>query len=110
MRPIRVTPIGAVAVSAPIPLDLFAYTCVGIGVAVSAGATLTYKVQHTYDDVFSNSFSAASATWYDHPTITGKTASFDGSYLYPVVAVRLNVTAWTVGTATMTVLQSGPDG
>jgi hypothetical protein len=43
---------------------------------------------------------------FDHPTITGKTANSDGNLAFPVRAVRLNLTAWTSGTATM-VLNEG---
>jgi hypothetical protein len=107
MRPIRVA-VGSATVSAPIPLDQYISPFnVAIGVTLSAGASLTYKVQYTFDDVFSPTFSAATATWFDHATITGKTASFDGNFSFPVTACRLNVTPWTSGTATINVVQAG---
>ena len=107
MRPIRVS-VGSATVSQVIPLDQYISPFnVGLGVALSAGASLTYKVQHTFDDVFASSFSPATATWFDHATITGKTASSDGNYAFPVTAVRLNVTPWTSGTATLQILQAG---
>ena len=107
MRPIRVS-VGSATVSAPIPLDQYITPFnVGIGINLSAGANLTYKVQHTFDDVFAATFNPATATWFDHATLTGKTASSDGNYAYPVTAIRLNVTPWTSGTATINVLQSG---
>lgn len=107
MRPIRVA-VSSATTSAVIPLNTNVDPFnVSIGVTLSAGASLTYKVQYTYDDVWDPAFSAATATWFDHATITGKTASFDGNFAYPVVACRLNVTPYTSGTATMTVLQSG---
>jgi len=40
-----------------------------------------------------------------HSDITGKTASVDGNYAFPITAMRLNVTAWSAGTATLTVNQ-----
>lgn len=107
MRPIRVS-VGSATVSAPIPLDQYVSPFnVSVGVALSAAASLTYKVQHTFDDVFSPTFSAATATWFDHATLTAKTASSDGNYAYPVAAIRLNVTPYTSGTATINVLQAG---
>lgn len=107
MRPIRV-PVGSAAVSAPIPLDQYQTPFnVGVAVTLSVGAALTYKVQHTFDDVFAPGFDPGTATWFDHATITGKTASFEGNYSFPVSAIRLNVTPWTSGTATINVLQSG---
>ena len=107
MRPIRVT-VGSATTSAVIPLDQYISPFnVGVAVTLSAGAGLTYKVQYTLDDVFASTFSAATATWFDHATITGKTASFDGNFSFPVSGIRLNVTPWTSGTATLNVLQAG---
>jgi len=77
---------------------------VGFGVTVSG--TITYKVQHTFDDVWSSTFNPATANWFDHPTITGLSAAADGNYAFPVTAIRLTNTAGT-GTATMRLLQAG---
>lgn len=110
MRPIRVT-VGAATVSQPIILDLYRDPFnVGLGVALSAGASLTYKVQHTFDDVFADTFNPATATWYDHTTLVSKTTSADGNYAFPITALRLNVTAYTSGSATMTTIQAGAPG
>lgn len=107
MRPIRVS-VGSATTSAVIPLDQYISPFnVSIGVALSAGAALTYKVQHTFDNVFATGFDPATATWYDHATLAAKTASSDGNYAYPVSAIRLNVTPYTSGSATMTVMQAG---
>ena len=110
MRPIRKV-VGSQAASAVIPMDTYQDPFnVGIGVVLSSGASLTYTVQHTFDDVQSESFSAATATWYSHASLAAKTASSDGNYAYPITALRLNVTAWAGGTATMTVVQAGMPG
>ena len=106
-RPIRVT-VSSAAASAVIPMNTYAVPFnVGIGCDVSAGGTLTYTVQHTFDDVQSPTFSAATATWFSNSTIVAQTADKDGNYAYPVTAIRLLVTAWTSGSVTMTVIQSG---
>lgn len=106
-RPVRVT-LGAVSVSNPIPLDNYSTPfSVGIGVDISAGGSLTYTVEHTFDDVFASTFVPASATWFPNSGLTAQTIDKDGNYLAPVTAVRLNVTAWISGTATMTVIQAG---
>jgi len=106
-RPIRVT-VGSQTTSVTIPLDNHQDPFnVGLAVVLSAGATLTYTVQHTFDDVFASAFDPATATWFPHATLVSKTASSDGNYAYPVMATRLNVTAWTSGNATMTVIQAG---
>jgi hypothetical protein len=67
-----------------------------IGFGVTVSGTVTYSVQHTFDET----------NWFDHASATGKSAAFDGSYLYPVRGIRINVTAGT-GTATMTALIGG---
>lgn len=107
MRPIRVM-VGSATTSAVIPLDQYISPFnVSIGVTLSAGAGLTYKVQHTFDDVFDPSFNPATAAWFDHASVTGKTANADGNYAFPIKGLRLNVTAYTTGNATLTVLQAG---
>lgn len=106
-RPYRVT-VGAVGSSSVIPLNTYANPFnLGIGCNVSSGATLTYTVQHTFDNVQSESFNPSTATWFSQTALANQTADKDGSYLFPVTAVRLTVTAWTSGTVTMTVIQSG---
>ena len=110
MRPIRVS-VGSQTTSAPIPMDTYQNPFnVGVSVNLSAGASLTYTVQHTFDDINAPGFSAATATWFPHATLAAKTASSDGNYAYPVTAIRLNVTAFTSGTATMNVIQAGIPG
>lgn len=107
MRPVRVT-VSAAGVSPPVPLDQYISPFnVGIGVVLSAGATLTYDVEHTFDNVFAEGFNPATATWFDNATLAAKTASSDGNYAFPVSAIRLNVTSYTSGSATMNVLQAG---
>jgi hypothetical protein len=106
-RPVRVT-VASVASSAVIPLELNVDPFnVGIGCDVSAGASLTYTVQHTFDDVYSTSFDPATATWFSNSAIVAQTADKDGNYAYPVTAVRLTVTARVSGSVTMTVIQAG---
>ena len=110
MRPTSVS-VSSQTESTVIPLDTYQDPFnVGIGVKLSVGASLTYTVQHTFDDVWSSSFNAATATWYPHASLATKNASADGNYAFPVTAIRLNVTAHTGGTATMTVIQAGMPG
>jgi hypothetical protein len=107
MRPIRVS-VGSATTSAVIPMDQYISPFnVGLSVNLTAGASLTYTVEHTFDDVFASNFSAATAKWYPHATLAAKTASADGNYAFPVTAIRLNVTPYTSGTATMNLVQAG---
>lgn len=96
----------AVSVAPWIPLDpLRNPVHVGFGVTKIGTGDITFKVQHTFDNVMEP---GASATAYDHSLVSGKTASIEGSYLYPISAIRLNVTAVSgVATAALTVLQAG---
>jgi hypothetical protein len=95
--------VGSQASSATIPINWGAVNFgIGFGCVISAGAGLTYKVEHTFDNVFS---SAVTPTWFDHASVVAKTASADGNYAYPIRAVRLTVTAWTSGNVTLTLLQ-----
>lgn len=107
MRPIRVT-VGSQAASSVIPMDQYISPFnVGLSVNLTAGASLTYSVEHTFDDVFAANFNPATAKWYTHATLVNKTASGEGNYAFPVSAIRLNVTVYTSGSATMNVLQAG---
>lgn len=109
MRPIRVAVSGGVGASNPVPLDHYIGPFnVGLGVVVSG--TLTYTVQHTFDDIHADGFDPDTATWFDNAGLTNQTATNDGNYAFPVTAVRLNVSAYTSGTAVMTVVQAGKTG
>lgn len=93
MRPITVTQ-ATVAASAPIGMDR-EQAPFAVGFGVIASGTVTYTVQHTFDDV----------NWFNHGTVVNATTSLDGNYAFPVSAIRLNVTAGT-GSATITILQA----
>lgn len=100
MRPTSIT-ISSATTSNPIVVD-YTQNAFGIGFGVVITGTATFKVQHTFDNVMD---STVTPTWFDHPIVTGKTANTDGNYAYPIRATRLNCTAYTSGTLTMTVIQ-----
>jgi hypothetical protein len=96
--------VGSATTSAWVPVDTSKNPFnIGFGVTLGAGV-LTYKVQHTFDNVQD---STVTATAFDHPDVTGKTVNTDGNYAFPVRAIRLNVTAFTSGTAVLTLIQAG---
>lgn len=68
--------------------DTFTYTVADTGQTSADALVLSFKV-------------------FDHATIAGETTSQTGSQDTPVTAFRLNITAYTAGSATLTVLQQG---
>jgi hypothetical protein len=102
MRSITVTVTGAGS-SAPIPMNLDTSPFnVGFGVIPSSA---NYTVQHSFDNPLVEGYSAAAATWFNHPTIASQTTNQDGNYAFPVAAIRLTVNSGT--SATMTLIQAG---
>lgn len=104
-RPWTVT-VTAVAVSPVYPVDI--HSSAGIAMGVKVTGTITFKVQHTYDDVFAAGFDPANASWIDHPTLAGS-ADEDSNYAYLPRGIRLNNTAGT-GTATLTIIPMSISG
>lgn len=86
--------------SAWIPVD-HTQNAFAIGFGCVTSGTVTYDVQHTFDNIYD---STVTPTAFTHSSVTGKTANQDGNYAFPIKAIRLNVTAGT-GTVTITILQ-----
>lgn len=100
MRPTSVSR-SAAGTSAWIPVD-YRQNPFNIGLGLVISGTLTADVEHTFDDVFDSS---VTPTAFKHDTMTGKSANDDGNYAFPIRAIRLNLTAYTSGSATLTILQ-----
>lgn len=105
-RPIRKT-LSAAGVTPPVPMDTYQDSATSVAVVLAAGSVLTYTVEHTYDDVFVEGFDPATATWFPNADLATETANGQTNYVTPVTAIRLNVTAYTQGSATITIIQSG---
>ena len=84
-----------------LPMDLY-ISPFNVGFGVVATGTVTYTVQHTFD----NPQTVALPVWFPHPTIAAKSDNQDGNYAFPVAAIKVLVTAGE-GTATMTLIQAG---
>ena len=171
MRPTSVT-LSAAGISKWIPVNEVQIAFgIGLAVTLSTGASLTYSVQHTFDDPVADfrqvslSRSTTTATVIDnghnlvtgdcvvvtgsgdtnldgtytitvvdantytytvantgatagsmytnvrtfrvfnHATLAAQTTRGDGNYAFTIQAIRLNVTSWTAGSATLTILQ-----
>lgn len=106
MRPQSVT-VGSATTSAAIPMNPKGSPFnVSIGCVLSNDGNLTYKVQHTFDNVLDPA--TGTPTWFDHASMTALSANQDGNYAFPVAAIRLNVTGHTAGSVTMTLWQGQP--
>lgn len=86
--------VSQVGVGASAPIDIHDSNEIRISYAVNLSGTVTYTVQHSLDGL----------TWFDNTDNTNKTTAQDGNYIFPVRAVRVNVTSGT-GTATLFVRQ-----
>lgn len=89
---------------APLPVDNRSVSF-GIGFGVVVTGTITYTVQHTFDDVYGG----GTINWFPHSFVVAQTTNQDGNYAYPISAMRLITTAGT-GTATLTVLSNSGQG
>lgn len=74
---------------------------VNIGFGVVVTGTVTYTVQHTFDDP-----AVGFSTWFSHPTVVDETTNQDGNYAFPVTGIKLLVTAGS-GTAALKLIQAG---
>jgi len=99
MRP-QIFSASGVATSAWIPLD-YKQSPFNVGFGVVATGTITYDIEHTFDDVFNPS---VTPTAFKHATLVSQTTNKDGNYIVPIRAIRVNNTAGT-GSTTVTLLQ-----
>ena len=95
----------ATGVSGVLPVDLKKYNR-GVGLIITITGTLTCTVQFTGDNIQKQGYTPGSGNWNNHDTLVNLTANASTLMLLPVVAVRLNVTAFTSGSATLSVVQA----
>ena len=55
--------------------------------------------------MFAPGYDPLTGNWQAHPTLIARTVSDASNIAFPVTAVRLNVSAYTGGSVTMTLLQ-----
>ena len=94
---------GSATYSDHILIDTKRSAGINIGFGCQVTGTLTYSVQHTFDETPTDT-----GVWYDHSDyITPKSVASDGNYAFGITAVRLINDTWTSGAVTMTVVQAG---
>lgn len=112
MRPIYQSTIGSATSGAVVPLDWRGSSPYATVAVILAGTpTLTYTVEYTLDDVWSQTFDPATATWFPFPVaaLVAATANQSGLLDRPVTGIRLRVSAWTQGTARLVIVPAnGP--
>jgi hypothetical protein len=77
---------------------------VAFGVSLSPDAVLTYNIEHTYHDLWTP-YNPEDVKWF--PFLANQIGDSDGYYAYPISGLRINITSYTSGTATIKVLQAG---
>jgi len=105
MRPITLTQTG-VGQSDPARLN-FKSEDFKVGLGATVDGTVTYTIQHTFDDPKDFTSKAnynSNANWFDHDQLAGLSANANGNYEFPIQATRINVTSGT-GTVTLVILQ-----
>lgn len=89
-----------------IPLDIHSTPFnVGFGVVKTGTGDVTFRVEHTFDNIFDSS---VTPTAFIHDDVSAKSANIDGNYAFAVRAARITFVSasGTVG-ATFTVVQAG---
>ena len=83
-----------------IPMD-YKQSPFNVSFAVVVNGTITYDIEHTFDDVFDTSVTPVA---FKHASVVSQSANKDGNYSAPIRAMRINNTAGT-GDTTLTILQ-----
>ena len=79
---------------------------IGLGGVVVSG-TPTYRVEHTFDDVYADNFNPATAAWFSHASLVSVVnANADGNYAFPITGIRLRLLSGT-GEVRLSILQAG---
>lgn len=93
--------LSSVTNSVTIPLDRTANPF-SVGLVIEVTGTNTSQVQVTVDDIYDPT---VTPVWFTHSTLTAVTTTTSGNLAFNATAVRLNMTAFTSGSATLKVLQ-----
>lgn len=94
-------------VSRSIPLNYF-ITPFNVSLGVDISGTISYTIQHTFDDVYSQATAIAQQTWFNHSSLASLTADNDSNYAFPCRACRIKVNSLTSGaTVKLTIGQGG---
>jgi len=108
MRPLTTASLGSITISDPVLVDYIQSDFnLGLSINVVSG-TNTSSVEYSLDDphaTYATDYNT-DATWHSFSSLAAKTANTAASLTVPCRAVRLNMTAWTSGSANLTVIQA----
>lgn len=79
---------------------------IGIIIHLSAGAILTYSIEVTGDDVNAAGYNPASGLWTEIADLAALSASATAFMLGLVMGIRLTISAYTSGSATLQIIQN----
>lgn len=95
---------GDEGVTQTIPTDILSNPfSLSMGVTLTSGASLTYEAQHTFHDI--QDFTV-NPVWFPNDGLTAKTANDDGNIAFPVTGLRLSISSFVSGTASMIAIQA----
>lgn len=96
---------GGASTSSVVPLDIWLGAPVLLGCVVSG--TITYTVQHTFDNVLASG--TANATWFNHDNavLVSATGNAEDNFIAAPRAVRLLAHTGNTGEVKMTIIQTG---
>lgn len=77
-----------------------------IGFATNVDGTATYSVEQTYDDILDPT---VTPLIFVHPIVAAVTLPLEGTYAFPVAAIRVTITVGT-GTVSANFIQAGIHG
>ena len=103
MRPVTLSITGATT-SAVCPTDTY-HVPFNIALHCQVTGTVSYTVQHTFDDVFATGYDPSTGNWSNNSTLAAGTATADGNYQFPVRGIRITQTG--TGTTVLTIVQAG---
>lgn len=89
----------------PIPVNLYPEQ-IHISLYVKVTGTITYDIEHTYDDVFAKGYDPAAGNWLVATGHADLTADKETEFTKPITAVRVTKTAGG-GSADIVCIQSG---
>ena len=94
------------AISKTIPID-FHQNSMQVALAVDVSGTISYTLQHTFQEIQNASVVPSTLTWYNHDVLASLTADNSSALAVPVTAIRILLNSLTSGaTIKLYVIQS----